>query len=462
MASIIGEATLQELREQARGDVLVPGQDDYEAARPLWNATVDQHPAIILRCAGVADVMLGVQFARSQGVDLAIRGGGHSLPGFSSTDGGIVLDLSRMRGVRVDPDERRAVAQPGATWGDFDHETQAFGLATTGGLISTTGISGLTLGGGIGWLMRPFGLACDNLAAADVVTADGRLVHAGSEQNQDLYWALRGGGGNFGVVVAFEFRLHSVGPMILGGPIFFPGEQAGEIARRYREYTADLPDKMTTMLNFTTAPPLPFLPEKVHGMPIVAAVACYAGQADEGDKPAVGLRELGTPITDLLGPMPYTTLQSLLDPLYAPGARNYFKAGYLSEISDTTIEQITAYHLSKPSPTSEIHVQHLGGAVAAIGMDETAFGARDAAFVMNVVARWQDASEDDAKQMQWARDFHAALGPEESGTYVNFMSAGDDRVADAYPDATLRRLRDVKRAWDPTNLFHLNQNIDPS
>jgi hypothetical protein len=462
MASILGEATVQELREQARGEVVVPSDESYETVRSVWNGMVDRRPALILRCAGVADVMLGVQFARSQGLDLAVRGGGHSLPGFSSTDGGIVLDLSTMKGIRVDPDEKRAIVQPGATWGDLDHETQAFGLATTGGLVSTTGIAGLTLGGGIGWLMRRHGLACDNLVSADVVTADGRLVRASDQENRDLLWALRGGGGNFGIVVSFGFRLHPVGPVVLAGPIFFPGDQATKVARRYREYTADLPDEMTTALNFTTAPPAPFLPEETHGTPVVAAVGCYAGSPDDGEKAAAGLRELGAPIADLLGPMPYTMLQGLLDPFYGPGARNYFKAGYLSELSDAVIEQIVAFHAARPSLTSEIHVQHLGGAVARVGADETAFGARDAVFVLNLVARWQDASEDDAAQIGWARDLYAAVEPHTSGgAYVNFISAGDDRVTEAYPPPTLDRLAAVKRTWDPTNLFRLNQNIRP-
>jgi FAD binding domain/Berberine and berberine like len=462
MASILGEATVQELREQARGEVIAPSDEGYDAARAIWNAMADRRPALILRCAGVADVMLGVQFARSQGLELAVRGGGHSLPGFSSTDGGVVLDLSAMKGIRVDPDAERAVVQPGVTWGDFDHETQAFGLATTGGLVSTTGVAGLTLGGGIGWLMRRHGLTCDNLAAADVVTADGRLVRASEDEHPDLLWALRGGGGNFGVVVSFEFRLHPVGPVVLAGPIFFPGDQAAEVARRYREYVADLPDEMTSLLNFTTAPPAPFLPEATHGTPVVAAVGCYAGSPDEGEKVAAGLRELGTPIADLLGPMPYTMLQGLLDPFYGPGARNYFKAGYLSELSDAVIEQILTFHASRPSPVSEIHVQHLGGAIARVGADDTAFGARDATFVFNLVARWQDAAEDDAAQIGWARDLYASVEPQMSGgAYVNFISAGDDRVAEAYPGRTLERLAAVKRTWDPTNLFHLNQNIQP-
>jgi FAD binding domain/Berberine and berberine like len=461
MGSVLGAATVQELREQVRGEVLVPGDAGYDDARAIWNAMIDRRPALILRCAGVADVMLGVQFARSQGIELAVRGGGHSLPGFSSVDGGMVVDLSAMKGIRVDPDRRRATVQGGATWGDLDHETQAFGLATTGGLISTTGVAGLTLGGGIGWLMRRLGLACDNLVGADVVTADGRLVRADAEENPDLLWALRGGGGNFGVVVSFDFAVHPVGPTILGGPVFFPGDQAAEVARRYAEYTADLPDEMTTLIDLMSAPPLPAIQSEWHGQLAVGAVACYAGPPEEGEKAAAGLRELGTPILEHVGPVPYTMLQSLLDPLFGPGARNYFRSGYVSEISEGLIEQLVAFHQTKPSPASEIHVQHLGGAIAGVRNDATAFASRDAGFVVNIVGRWQDADQDD-RVIGWARDLYSAIESFTSGgTYVNFISSGDDRVTEAYPNATLERLAEVKRTWDPTNLFRLNQNIEP-
>jgi len=462
MAGIVGEATVQELREQVRGQVLTPEDPGYDEARTLWNAMIDRRPALILRAAGTADVMVGVQFARAEGLELAVRGGGHSLPGSSSTDGGIVLDLSAMKGIRVDPHARRATVQPGATWGDLDHETQAFGLATTGGLVSTTGVAGLTLGGGIGWLMRRHGLACDNLLAADVVTADGRIVRASADDHQDLLWGLRGGGGNLGIVTAFEFALYPVGPTILGGPVFFPGSDAAEIARRYREYASDLPDEMTTALNFTTAPPLPFLPADTHGTPVVVALGCYAGPIEEGEKAAMGLRELGSPIADLMGPMPYLGLQGFLDPLYAPGERNYFKAGYLRELTDDVIEQIVRFHGSKPGPSSEIHVQHLGGAVAREPEGGSAFSGRDGSFVLNVVARWHEPS-DDVAQMTWAQDLYASVEPATTGkAYVNFLSTGETRVREAYGDDRYERLAALKKAWDPTNLFHLNQNIVPA
>ena len=462
MGTILGDATVQELRESILGEVITPADPSYDETRAVWNAMIDRRPALIIRCAGVADVIAAVQFARSQELEIAVRGGGHSLPGFSTTDGGIVIDLSAMKGIRVDPDAERVVAQGGVTWRELDHETQAFGLALTGGLISSTGIAGFTLGGGIGWLMRKYGLTCDNLEAADLVTADGRLVRASEHENPELYWGLRGGGGNFGIVTSFEFRLHRVGPTVLAGPIFFPGEQATQILRGYREYTADLPDEMTTLVNLTTAPPAPFLPADVHGKKVVAVIGVYAGSPDEGRRIAEPLRHLGTPITDLLGPMPYTMMQSLLDGLFSAGARNYFKAGYLAGLSDEAIETLVRFHGPSTSPSSEIHVQHLGGAVARVPDGATAFSGRGAPYLMNVVARWTDPGTDDA-QIAWARDLYAAAEPfTTGGTYVNFLSEGDDRVAAAYGPDKLERLARLKEVWDPTNAFRLNQNVKPA
>ena len=462
MGTILGDATIQELRESILGEVITPADPRYDETRAVWNAMIDRRPALIIRCAGVADVIAAVQFARSQELEIAVRGGGHSLPGFSTTDGGIVIDLSAMKGIRVDPDAERVVAQGGVTWRELDHETQAFGLALTGGLISSTGIAGFTLGGGIGWLMRKYGLTCDNLEAADLVTADGRLVRASEHENPELYWGLRGGGGNFGIVTSFEFRLHRVGPTVLAGPIFFPGEQATQILRGYREYTADLPDEMTTLVNLTTAPPAPFLPADVHGKKVVAVIGVYPATPDEGRRIAEPLRHLGTPITDLLGPMPYTMMQSLLDGLFSAGARNYFKAGYLAGLSDEAIDTLVRFHGPSTSPSSEIHIHHLGGAVARVPDGATAFGGRGAPYLMNVVARWTDPGTDDA-QIAWARDLYAAAEPfTTGGTYVNFLSEGDDRVAAAYGPDKLERLARLKEAWDPTNAFRLNQNVKPA
>src|SRR6476646_4052773 len=462
MGTILGEGTIQELRESIRGELITPTDAGYDEARAIWNGMIDKRPALIIRAAGVADVIAAVQFASSQDLELAVRGGGHSLPGFSTTDGGVVIDLSPMKGIRVDPERMRVVAQAGATWHDLDHETQAFGLAVTGGLISSTGIAGFTLGGGIGWLMRKYGLSADNLVSADMVTADGRLVHASEHENAELFWGLRGGGGNFGVVTSFEFELHRVGPTILAGPIFYPGDQATQILRGYREYTANLPDEMTTLVNLITAPPAPFLPPDVHGKKVVAVVGVYAGSPDEGRRIAEPLRHLGTPITDLLGPMPYTMMQSLLDGLFSAGARNYFKAGYLGGLSDEAIDTLVRFHGPSISASSEIHIQHLGGAVERVPDDATAFGGRGAPYLLNIVARWTDPGTDDA-QIAWARDLYAAAEPfTTGGTYVNFLSAGDDRVASAYGPDKLERLSRLKEAWDPTNAFRLNQNVKPA
>ncbi len=398
----LGDATLGELEQGLRGQLIRPGDSEYDEARAIWNGAHDQYPALIVRAAGAADVMRAVDFARSEDLVVAVRGGGHSLPGFSTTDGGIVIDLSAMNTVHVDPTARTAVAEGGALWSDFDHETQAFGLAVTGGLISTTGIGGFTLGGGIGWLMRKYGLTCDNLIGADVVTADGQLVHCSEDENPELLWGLRGGGGNFGIATSLEFRLHPVGPMVLAGPVFFAADRAEEILRFYREWIRDLPDDVTTLVNLTTAPPAPFLPEEVHGKRIVGVVAAHAGDPEAGRALVQPLKDLGDPIADLLDVMPYTTLQTLLDALWGPGAHNYFRSAFMDGIDDDAIAALVAQHGSSPSPSSEIHIQHLGGAIARVGEDDTAFGNRSAPLVLNVIARTPDA-EGFAESVAWAR-----------------------------------------------------------
>jgi len=461
MSTILGEGTIEELRQSLRGELIAPTDAGYDAARAVWNGMIDRRPALIVRCQGVADVLAAVQFARSQHLEVAVRSGGHSLPGFSTTDGGILIDLRPMSAVRVDPSAMRAVVEGGATWAEIDHETQAFGLAVTGGLISSTGVGGFTLGGGIGFLMRKHGLACDNLVGADVVTADGELVHASESENADLLWGLRGGGGNFGIVTAFEFALHRVGPTILGGPIFYPADQGRDVLRGWREWTADAPDEVTSLVNLTTAPPLPFLPAEVHGTKVVIVAAMYAGDLEDGNRVVAPLRQLGRPIVDLLGPMPYTVIQSLVDPLWGPGARNYFSATYLADLPDDAIDQVLAFHGPAISPTSEIHVHQMGGAVARVAGDATAYANREAPFAVNTVANWTDPSTD-AEQVGWARSVLRALEPSATGgAYVNFLGSGDDAIRTVYPPATYERLSRLKEAWDPTNLFRLNQNVRP-
>src|SRR3954449_11363385 len=459
---VLGAATLAEFEQGLSGRMIRPEDWGYDEARAIWNGAHDQHPAMIVRCAGVADVMRAVDFARSEDLIVAVRGGGHSIPGFSSSDGGVVIDLSAMRSVRVDPTYRTAVAQGGATWADLDHETQAFGLAVTGGLVSSTGIAGFTLGGGIGWLMRKHGLTADNLISADVVTADGRLVHARADENPGLFWGLRGGGGNFGIVTSFEYRLHPVGPVVMGGPVIYPGELAGDILRFYREWSKDAPDELTTLVSLATAPPAPFIPEQWHGKRVVIIPGVYAGPIEDGERAMRPLRELGEPVADLMGPLPYVAMQSLLDPLWVPGAHNYFKAGWLRGLDDRAIDTLVAYHHDVSSPKSEIHVQHLGGAVARVPAGATAFGERSAPFLLNIIASTFTADGyDDA--VGWAKGLHGAIQPAlTGGTYVNFLTeTGGADVRAAYGQR-FDRLVALKDRYDPTNLFQLNQNIPPS
>ncbi|MEV4613270.1 FAD-binding oxidoreductase [Kitasatospora sp. NPDC049258] len=459
---VLGDATIGELEAAVRGTVVRPGDASYDEARAIWNAAHDRRPALVVRCAGAADVIRAVEFARSQDLLVAVRGGAHSIAGFSTCDGGLVIDLSAMKGVKVDPERRRVVAEPGLTWGELDHETQAFGLAVTGGLVSSTGISGFTLGGGVGWLLRKHGLACDNLIGADLVTADGRLVHADAEENAELFWALRGGGGNFGVVTSLEFQLHPVGPQVLAGLVVYPQAEARQVIGRWRDLCAGLPDELTTLVNLTTAPPLPFLPESVHGTRIVVLAGMYAGPLDAGEEAVRPLRSLGTPIADVLGPMPYLGMQSLLDPLWTEGAHNYFTSAFI-EPTDAAIEAVTRAHRGTPTPNSEIHLHQLGGAFARVPADATAFSQRDAGVLCNVIARSPGAAGFDG-HAAWARATREEIARHGNGSmYVNFTGdAAEDKARASYPEAVHDRLVRVKDAYDPTNLFRLNQNIPPS
>ena len=461
MTAVLGGATVEELRQSIRGVVVAPGDDEYDSARAVWNGMIDRRPALVVRCAEVADVVAAVRFARSQGLEIAVRGGGHSLPGFSTCDGGLVIDLSPMRRVSVDAAGRRAVVEGGAIWADVDQATQAAGLAVTGGLVSTTGVGGFTLGGGVGWLTRRYGLASDNLIAADVVTADGSVVRASESDNADLLWGLRGGGGNFGVVTSFEFRLYPVGPNILGGPVFYPGKEVVEVLRAWRDATSGMPDDLTTLVSLGSAPPIPPIPEAWHGKPVATVVAGFAGAIADGQAPAAPLRKLGEPIVDLLGEMPYLVLQTLVDPGWGPGARNYFTSSFLAELPNGAIDVLAEAHESRPSPFNEIHLHQMGGAAARVGADASAFGNREAPFLLNIICRWLEPG-DDERNLAWARGLREAMRPfATGGTYVNFLGVGDARVRDAYDAERYGRLVDLKRRWDPTNAFHLNQNIAP-
>jgi FAD/FMN-containing dehydrogenase len=461
MTAVLGGATVEELRQSVRGTVVVPGDADYEGARAVWNGMIDRRPAVVVRPAEVADVAAAVRFARSQDLEIAVRGGGHSLPGFSTTDGGLVIDLSRMRDVRVDTAKRRAMVEGGATWADVDQATQASGLAVTGGLVSTTGVGGFTLGGGVGWLTRAYGLASDNLIGAEIVTADGSVVRASESENADLLWGLRGGGGNFGVVTSFEFRLFPVGPTILGGPVFYPGDQVVRVLRAWRDATSSMPDDLNTLVSLGSAPPIPPIPEAWHGKPVATVVAGFAGAIADGQAPAAPLRKLGEPIVDLLGEMPYLVLQTLVDAGWGPGARNYFTSSFLAELPDAAIDVLAAAHRSRPSPFHEIHLHQMGGAAARVGEDASAFGNREAPFLLNIICRWLEPGRDE-RHFAWARGLRDAMTPfATGGTYVNFLGVGDARVRDAYDADRYARLVELKRRWDPTNAFHLNQNIAP-
>jgi FAD/FMN-containing dehydrogenase len=462
LAPVLGEATVQELRDALRGDVLLPGDDGYTEAKGLWNGAHDRkEPAVIARATGAADVIAALGFARANDLAVAVRGGGHSVAGLSTTDGGMVIDLGQMRNVRVDPAARLAYVGPGAVWGDVDHESQQFGLATTGGLVSTTGVAGFTLGGGIGWLMRQYGLACDNLVGADVVTADGRLVHAGATENPELFWGLRGGGGNFGIVTSFELALHQVGPEVYAGPLFLPADAVGDLLRFYRDWAPDVPDALTTAISLATAPPLPVIPAEWHGKKVAIVIALNAGPVEDGEALVRELRTIAEPVADLIHPMPYTFIQSLLDPLWPKGINAYFKAANLARLSDETIDSLVRLHQDTPGPQCEIHIHQMGGAVARVGQTDTAFPERSMPFVVNAVTGTPEAELLGA-HTEWARTVIASTEADQTGrAYVNFL--GDAGEAEsAYGEETYRRLVALKDEYDPTNVFRLNQNVAPS
>ncbi|NVM93658.1 FAD-binding oxidoreductase [Arthrobacter wenxiniae] len=457
----IGEPTIAEFAAGLRGTLVRPGDADYDLERSIWNGAHDRRPALIARCAGVADVIRTVELARSEGLPLAVRGGGHSIPGFSTVDGGIVLDLSPMKGIRVDPARRRVAAQPGCTWKDLDAETQQFGLAVTGGLVSSTGIAGFTTGGGIGWLVRKHGLASDNLVGADVVTADGQFVHASAGEHPDLFWGLRGGGGNFGVVTSFDYQLHEVGPTVLSGLAFYPAEEAEQVLRGYRAACAAAPDELTTLVNMTTAPPVPFLPESVHGKPVIAVGGCWSGDPDAGDAATAPFRTLGTLIADVFAANPYAGWQQALDPLYPRGVHNYFRSAFLRTADDASLRVLQDSFAALPNTMTEVHLHHLGGAVGRVPADATAFAVRDHEFIVNVIAR-TPAAEGFADTVDWARGVTSSLGPD-AAAYVNFTGEANAALVRAsYPPDTYRRLVELKNDYDPTNLFRLNQNVAPT
>jgi FAD/FMN-containing dehydrogenase len=453
---------IEELKSGFEGEILLPGDETYESARKIWNAMIDKRPAVIARCVTTSDVVRGVNFARDNGLLLAVRGGGHNIAGNAMCDDGIVIDLSQMKAACVDPDRRRVTIEGGATLANLDAATQAHGLATPTGINSTTGIAGLTLGGGFGWLSRTYGMTVDNLESAEVVTAAGEVVRASATELPDLFWALRGGGGNFGVVTRFEFRLHPVGPDLLSGLIVYPISEANPVLQQSREFIAKAPEALSVWPVLRLAPPLPFLPESAHGKGIVALALLYAGDPKQGNPLIEPLRTFGTPLGEHVGVQPYVAWQKTFDPLLTFGARNYWKSHNFSTLADALFDAAIEYIGKLPSPQCEIFFGAIGGATNRPAPDSTAYAHRDARFVMNVHGRWEDPA-DDKRCIGWAREYFKATAPFASGgVYVNFLTADEgDRVPSAY-GSNYDRLARVKRTYDPDNLFRMNQNIGPA
>lgn len=457
----MSQPTIAQLREQVRAPVITDDDPAYDEARAVHNGMFDRRPKAVIRAEQVADVISVVNFARDAGLDLSVRGGGHSAPGFGTNDGGVVIDLSGMRHVHVNPSRRTARAGGGATWGDFNYATHAYGLATTGGIISTTGVGGLTLGGGIGYLARGYGLSIDNLISAEVVTADGHVRTASKDDNADLFWALRGGGGNFGVVTSLEFQLHKVAQVYVG-LFFYELDYAADLFRFFREFIPDAPEAYGAFPAFQIAPPLDFVPADRVGDTFCAAVVHWSGPVDQGEQAMKPFRDLAPVVAEMVGPMPYPALNMAFDPLFPKGIRSYWKGNFVTELTDAAIEQHVIHGSKVPEVSATMHMYPINGACHRVRADETAFAYRDATFATVVVAAWQDPALD-TERIRWVRKYYDATLPHsEAGGYVNFMADDDGaRVKDNY-SGNYQRLTQVKRAYDPDNLFHLNQNIPPS
>jgi FAD/FMN-containing dehydrogenase len=459
--SALDSEGLQAFGDSLRGELVGPTDPDYDDARRVFNAMIDKNPALIARCAGTADVVKAVDFARAADRQVAVRGGGHNVTGNAVCDGGLVVDLSGMKGVRIDPARQTARVEPGVTWGELNDDLQTFGLGATGGYVSTTGVAGLTLGGGLGWLMRKHGLACDNLLSADVVTADGRLLHACPTENEDLFWGLCGGGGNFGIVTSFEFRVHPVGTA-LAGPIIYPLATAKELMQFYREFAETTPDELTAGILLLTAPRAPFVPEQAQGAPVAAITLAYSGAPEDGEAAIRPLREFGPPVIDLVQPMPFAAVQQMADDFFPPDLRHYWKSSFLGALSDDAIDTIVTRFETVPSPQTIVIVEQGGGALARVDPGATAFPHRTWEFNFLVTSMWGDSRADE-DNIAWTRDLWDAVQPFASdAVYVNFLGVeGDERVRSAY-GPNYKRLVNLKRKCDPTNFFQLNQNIPPA
>ena len=462
----VDEAALEELSMVFRGAVLHPGEEGYEEARVIFNGMFERRPAMIVRCSGTADVIDAVKFARAHDLLVAVRGGGHSVAGNSICEGGLMIDLSQMNGVHVDRKARTVRAQGGATWGAVDREAQAFGLATPGGVVSTTGVAGLTLNGGIGWLRNKYGLSCDNLISAEVVTADGELLTASATEHKDLLWALRGGGGNFGIVTSLEFQAHPLGPVVMAAVPMYPLESGPKILRRWRDWVATSPDEVTSAALLWTLPVHPNMPEAAQGQPVLITAGVYAGSPEEGERVLQPLREFGEPLGEIAGAMPFRMVQSAFDPFFPATGEilSYWKSLYVSDLSDEVIDIICEQGANRSSPMTLINIPYLGGAVRRVRPDETAFAVRDAAFMISIDGNWRDPSEGQT-HIAWVREAWDRLLPHSTGAvYLNFMGAeeqGADALVRSAFGANYDRLVDVKTKYDPTNMFRLNQNIKP-
>ena len=458
----LDKAALSALRMGFHGELVERGDPTYEERRKIWNGSIDRYPALIARSTGVADVMAALKFARGTDLPVAVRSGGHSFPGQSTCDDGIVIDLSPMKGIRIDPEARTVRAQAGVLLGELDQATQAFGLAVPAGIVTHTGLAGLTLGGGIGWLMRKYGLTVDQLLSVDMVTANGELVKASDSENPDLFWGIRGAGGNFGIVTEFTFRLNPVGPIVLAGPIFWPMDESGQVLRFYRDWITDAPDDLTTIVVHRRIPPLPSIPKEFHGKPVVTVMSCYAGPVEEGEKVMRPMREFGSPILDLCKPKPFVAHQSMLDPSFPPGQWYYFRSADLAELSDDVIDIVASRALQMTSPLTAFPIFQLGGAIGRVGEDDTAFNGRSAGHTININATTATEKGFD-EERQWSRNFWTALKPYQTSVYVNFlMDEGEERIRQAYGPKRYDRLKALKRKYDPGNFFRLNQNISPN
>ena len=457
----MSKSTLEQLRETARGPVIAPEDAGYDEARKVYNGMIDRRPRIVFRCVDAADVMAAVDFARENELELSVRGGSHSAPGFGTNDDGLVIDLSLMKGIQVDPLTQMARAQGGCTWGDFNHATYGFGLATTGGIVSTTGIAGLTLGGGIGYLSRRHGLSVDNLLSADVVTADGRFVVASKAENDDLFWALRGGGGNFGVVTSFEYQLHPVKDIFVG-LFFYPLDRAHEVFEFYRDFIETAPEEIGAFPAFHIAPPLPFIPEEHQGKPYCAIVSCWTGPLERGEHALEPIRRAAPTVAELVTPMPYPALNAAFDPLIPPGLQHYWKASFATELTDGAIEAHLEHGPRIPHVSTAVHIYPINGACNRVASEATAFAYRDAKFATVIAGMWEDPADND-NNIEWVRGYYKALEPHSSlGGYVNFMAADDQHRIEHNYKGNFERLREIKSRYDPDNLFHMNQNIQPA